>query len=53
MALSEDAAIGSSTAVVLKLGTNDVGLLVGTADPDGNTDPWASAGQGSLYVKYG
>jgi len=53
MALSEDAAIGSSATVVLKLGTNDVALLVGTADPDGNTDPWASAGQGSLYVKYG
>ena len=52
MALSEDAAIGSSTAVGLKLGSNGVALLVGTADPDGNTDPWKSAAMGSIYLKY-
>ena len=52
MALNEDAAIGSSTAVGLKLGSNGVALLAGTADPDGNTDPWKSAAMGSIYLKY-
>lgn len=51
MALSEDATVGSSASVTLKLGTGAVAIFTRTTDPDGDSDPWQSAAMGSIYIK--
>jgi len=52
MALEPKATLTHPIQIGLTAGSDSgVALLIGSGSPDGNTDPWLSAGKGSLHIR--
>ena len=52
MALSQKTTLTHPIEIALTAGSSSgVAILVGAGSPDGNTDPWNSAGKGSLHIR--
>ena len=52
MALSPKTTLTQPIQIGLTAGSDSgVALLIGSGSPDGNTDPWSSAGKGSLHIR--
>lgn len=52
MALSPKVTLTHPIEIALTAGSSSgVALLIGSGSPDGNTDPWASAGKGSVHLR--